>query len=99
MTTPRITSRIDTPAHGAAIVRYVLNEGRVTATGRSNVGRLVDFRVGSTDFHFTLHLDGRWRLNYISTYGNLQGVHGQATDASGYVVRGELAYRLASYLD
>ncbi|TXH53632.1 MAG: hypothetical protein E6Q97_12765 [Desulfurellales bacterium] len=42
--------------------------------------------IGCTDVTFEYGSDFKWRMTYVSTYGNGSFVNGEGCDASGYVI-------------
>jgi hypothetical protein len=78
--------RIDTAEKGHQQVRQALDTFRYVEAGggRTSPARL-RLGAGTDEWSFTRSA-GHWRWSYFSTYGNGGFVHGDACDASGFLV-------------
>jgi len=86
--------KLDTLTAGNVKVSEILEGGRVVASKTVTVEAASVFVPATvvidhngSDHQFQLGGDGQWRLCSTSTWGNYEGVYGEACGASGFVVR------------
>jgi hypothetical protein len=84
--------KIDTLTAGNIKVEELLTTGRVGKTvsvedSSTFLPPTVVIDQNGSDWQFSLGRDGKWRLGSVSTWGNWQGISGDACGASGFTVR------------
>lgn len=79
--------KVTNPTEIQGKVRRALQQQKAqTSPGGEWVNPTARVREGTTEYVLSYHRDGKWRVGFVSTYGNTQGLHGSGCDASGLVI-------------